>query len=159
VNFRRCAALFVAACALCPSGSSLAQDSSAVLPQYEAFLKAVRQKLHSDKTLLSQYTYTVRTVTKTLDGNGKVKKIAEEVSEKYPSNYPGLSYSRVIVRNGKPVPKEEIEKADRKHEKRLKEYERKLKQEEKDACQERCKEIPDRSGHTTDVDFHWVNLI
>jgi hypothetical protein len=137
MNFMRRAAFFIAACALCSSGSSLAQDLSAPLPEYEAFLKAVRQKMHSDKTLLSQYTYTVRTVTKTLEGNGEVKKIEEEVSEQYPSNYPGLSYSRVIVRNGKPVQKEEIEKADRKHDKRLKEYERKLEREEKDAGQER----------------------
>ena len=110
MNRMRCAALLLAACALCFSGLSPAQDFSAPLPEYEPFLKTVRQKLHSDKTLLSQYTYNVRTVTKTLDGNGKVKKIEEEVSEKYPSNYPGLSYSRVIMRNGKPVPKAEIEK-------------------------------------------------
>ena len=126
MNRMRWAALLVAACALCSSGSSLAQDLTAALPEYEPFLKTVRQKLRSDKTLLSQYTYNVRTVTKTLDGNGKAKKIEEEVSEKYPSAYPGLSYSRVIMRNGKPVPKEEIDKEDRKHDKRLKEYERKL---------------------------------
>ena len=85
MNRIRCAAFLVAACALCSSGSSPAQDLSAALPEYAPFLKAVRQKLHSDRTLLSQYTYNVRTVTKTLDGNGKVKKIEEEVSEKYPS--------------------------------------------------------------------------
>jgi hypothetical protein len=126
MNRIRRAALLVTVCTLCFSGAPLAQDLSAALPEYEPFLKAVRQKLHSDKTLLSQYTYNVRTVTKTLDGKGKVKKIEEEVSEKYPSIYPGLSYSRVIMRNRKPVPKEEIAKEDRKHEKRLKEYERKL---------------------------------
>ena len=105
------------------------QDAASPLPDLEPFLKEVRKSLKSDRLLLCQYTYTQKSIEHTLDGKGNVKKTEEEISEVYPSLLPGLSYERVISRNGQPVPAKEIEKQDREHEKRLTEHDRKLEKE------------------------------
>ncbi len=119
------------------AGGSWAQEPAAPLPEYEQFLRETRQKLHSDRALLSQYTYIEKSVEKTLDGSGNVKKIEEEVREIYPSVIPELSYERLILRNGKPVSAKELEKSDREHDKKVEDYERRLQRERKSAREER----------------------
>jgi hypothetical protein len=145
--------MMLALCAVGPQVASQDQQAPAPLPELEPFLKEVRQKLRTDRALLSQYTYTVRSIERSLDDKGNVKKIEEEISESYESLVPALSYRRVISRNGKPVPQEELEKQDRKHEKRVQEHERKLEREGKNAREERlAKEEEERRKEAAILD-------
>jgi hypothetical protein len=132
---------------------SRAQDPAPPLPEFAPFLKEMRMKLHSDRTLLCQYTYTERNIEKTLDEKGGVKKTDEEVSEIYPSMVSELSYRRLIMRNGKPVPAKELEKRDREHDKKLEEHKRRLEREGKSAREERlAKEAEEKRKEEAAID-------
>ena len=113
------------------------QDLSVPLPELEPFLKEVRQKLRSDRSLLSQYTYTEKRIENRLDGKGNVKKTEERIYEIYPSIVRELSYERLIERDGNPVPMKELEKQDREHDRKWREHERKLEREGTSARKER----------------------
>jgi len=84
------------------------------LPEARSFLEAVRDSLHSDATLLSEYTFLERHVETKLDSKGEVKSTKLEVFEVYPSSKPGRIYRRLVMLNGKPVDPKELAEADRK---------------------------------------------
>src|SRR6476469_2217967 len=73
------------------------------LPDLESLLQGLRKTLHSDRVLLSQYTYVQKNTEKRLDKSGLVTKTEVEVFEMYPSLEEDLSYARLISKNGKPV--------------------------------------------------------
>ncbi len=115
---------------LLPSGipAAGAQDEARPLPELEGFLQGVRQNLRSDRLLQSQYTYVEEETQRELDGKGKVKKIETRTYEVYPSMYQGLTYRRLVARDGVALAPKELEKQDRefdkKSEKRRREVEK-----------------------------------
>ena len=113
-------------------------DADRPLPELGPFVAEARKHLRSDRLLLSQYTYTQTETQKRLNKDGSTKQIDITVSEIYPSFEEGLSYERVISKNGKPLPASEIEKRDREHDRKAEEHRRKL---EKEGQNERAKRL------------------
>jgi hypothetical protein len=87
---------------------------TAPLPDARAFLAEVRERLHTDDFLLDQYTFSERQTERRLDGDGNVKKVTSASYEVYPSAEPGHTYRKLIERDGKPLPAEDLAKEDRK---------------------------------------------
>ena len=96
-----------------------ADSSPRPLPEARPFLESVRERLHTDETLLSAYTFTERHVQTKLDSKGKVKSTRTEVYEVYPSSKPGRIYRRRVMVDGKPVPEKELAEEDRKQEEKM----------------------------------------
>jgi hypothetical protein len=129
------------------------QDAGPPLPELGPFLQEIRRTIRSDRLLLSQYTYRETQTEHHLEKSGKVKKTEVTVSEVYPSLEEGLTYRRVIVRDGKPVPSEEIAKQDREHDKKLAERAKKLEREGADARARReAKEAEERRREDEAID-------
>jgi hypothetical protein len=87
---------------------------AAPLPEARAFLAEVRERLHTDDFLLDQYTFTERRTERQMDADGKVKKVTYASYEVYPSAEPGHTYRKLIERDGKPLPADELAREDRK---------------------------------------------
>lgn len=112
--------VLLALAALCCSGAAAAADtSSRPLPDARSFLEAVRDSLHSDETLLSEYTFTENHVETKLDSKGVPKSSKTEVYEVYPSSKLGRLYRRLVRVNGKPVDPKELAEEDRKHDEKM----------------------------------------
>ncbi|HEY7573662.1 MAG TPA: hypothetical protein VIB08_00700 [Thermoanaerobaculia bacterium] len=84
------------------------------LPEARPFLEAVRDKLKSDQTLLSEYTFLEKHVQTKLDAKGGVKSTKTETYEVYPSSNPGRIYRRLVAIDGKPVDPKDLAESDRK---------------------------------------------
>ena len=89
------------------------------LPDLPGFISEFRKTLHSDDKLLSQYTYTEKETSNTLDSNGKVKKSEVNVYQIFNAEEDWKSYRRQIVKNGVPVSEKELEKKDREEKERV----------------------------------------
>jgi hypothetical protein len=103
-------------------GRALAQDAEEVgrpLPELGLFLEDVRRNLHSDETLLDQYTFTEKHTERQLDARGSVKKVTTETYEVYPSLEPGHTYRRLVEKDGHSLTSQELAEEDRKHEKKV----------------------------------------
>ncbi len=106
-----------------------AAQASKPLPELDAFLQGIRKNLHSDRMLVSHYTYIDRSTVKELDSNGKVKKTEVRVYEVYPALDAKHDYRKLISRDNKPVSAEEMEKRDRAYSQRIAEEQRKRERE------------------------------
>src|SRR6185295_12544491 len=82
--------------------------------------------LHTDAMLLSQYTYTEKRTMTFLDSDKKPKKTEVNVFEVFPRSPERIGYQRQIVKNGKPLSGEELEKSDRELQKKIVSAQRKL---------------------------------
>jgi len=123
------------------------------LPQLDDFLKEIRGHLHADWTLLSSYTYTERTIIRSLDSKGKQQSVQESVYEVYPSADPDWTYRRLISKNGKVTSPEELVKRDREYDRKVIEYRRKLELENADENERRlAKEAEERRKEGRVVD-------
>ena len=91
-------------------------SASAPLPDVQAFLTEVRERLHSDDFLLDQYTFTEKQTERRLDSDGNVKKVTTSLYEVYPSQEPGRTYRKLVERDGKLLTAEELAKEDEKQE-------------------------------------------
>jgi hypothetical protein len=89
-------------------------EPAAPLPEARAFMAQVRERLHTDDFLLDQYTFTEKQTEKRLDANGKVTKVTSASYEVYPSAEPGHTYRRLVERDGKLLPVDDLAKEDRK---------------------------------------------
>ena len=87
---------------------------AAPLPDARAFLAEVRERLHTDDFLLDQYTFTERQTERRLDGDGNVKKVTSSSYEVYPSAQPGHTYRKLVERDGKALPVDDLANEDRK---------------------------------------------
>jgi hypothetical protein len=114
-----------------PIAPSLPQErqSDKSLPKLGEFLKGVRAHLHSDRVLLSKYTYIEKYHERQLDKKGKVKSTEESIYEVYPSFEENLTYHRLISKNGKPLSEKELAKQDQRHDKKLQEHARRTERE------------------------------
>ena len=86
---------------------------AAALPSARAFLAEVRERVHTDDFLLDQYTFTEKQTQRQMDADGNVKKLTSASYEVYPSAEPGQTYRKLVARDGKPLPIEELAKEDR----------------------------------------------
>jgi len=121
------------------------QETAKPLPDLGSFLQEVKGNLRSDRLLLSQYTYTMKQTVHELDKQGKVKDTFVNVYEVYPSLEEGLTYQRLISKNGKPLGEKELEKEDSSYDKKLKEHEGKLQREGTDEkARRQAKEAEER---------------
>jgi hypothetical protein len=108
------------------------------LPELGPFLAEVRKNLRSDRMLLSQYTYTEKDTERRFDRKGGTQKEEVAVREIYPSLEPGLTFRKLVSRNGRAVSPAEIEKQEREHDKKVRERTRRL---EREGADERARRI------------------
>lgn len=96
------------------------------LPDSKAFLEEVRKRLQTNEELQSGYTYVETRRELKLDKNGRSTKETVKVLESYPGLPGEERWDRLISENGKPVPAAELDKHDRKRQKKAEEYVRHL---------------------------------
>ncbi len=113
----------VLCCLIC---ASTAQEPGKPLPALNAFLQAVRKNLHSDRVLLSQYTFTEKVSIRTLGKNGQIRKTDERIYEVYPSVEEDLTYRKLVSKGGKLLSAKELEDQERQQDKKLEKYRRRL---------------------------------
>jgi hypothetical protein len=94
--------------------ASSRDEPAAALPDARAFLAEVRERLHTDDFLLDQYTFTEKQTERRLDGNGNVTKVTSASYEVYPSAEPGHTYRKLVERDGKLLPEDDLAREDRK---------------------------------------------
>ena len=107
--------------------ASAAQDRP--LPELEPFLNEVRERLQSDRTLQSSYSYVETRRELKLDKHGRTTGVSERVFESYPA-FPGEPpwerWERLIAEDGTPVPAKKLEEQDRRRQKKAESYARRL---------------------------------
>jgi hypothetical protein len=118
--------------------SLVAQESTEGLPELTAFLKNVRAHLRSDRLLQSQYTFKLKESVVQLDKKGNPEKSDVNEYEVYPSLEENLTYMRHMSKNGAALSPREIERQDRKQDKKLGEREQRL---EKEGVDERTRRL------------------
>jgi len=125
--------------------ASGADTTSRPLPDARGFLEAVRDSLHSDQTLLAEYTFMEKHVETRLDSKGKVKSTKLELYEVYPTSKPGRIYRRLVEVDGKPVDPKQLAQEDQKHDARAEKRQLELENETAEQKQHRLeKEEEDR---------------
>jgi hypothetical protein len=102
----------------------LAQDKP--LPDFNTFTNEVKKRLKTDEALQSGYAYSERQVAQKRDGDGRVREEHVKVYEVYPPLPGEEPYRRLIEEDGRPVPKEKLEKQDRERQKKVEAYAREL---------------------------------
>ena len=118
-----------------------AHPQDAALPDAKTFIEDFRKALHTDRTLLSQYTYTEKETKTTLDSKGKTTKTETNVYEVIRGAEEWRTYRRHISKNGVPLSDKELEKQDRKEQERVeKETRRRANQSAKERQEETAKE-------------------
>jgi hypothetical protein len=90
------------------------EPAAPALPDTRTFLAEVRSRLHTDDFLLDQYTFTEKQTERRLDGNGNVVKVTSASYEVYPSAEPGHTYRKLVERDGKVLPVDDLAREDRK---------------------------------------------
>jgi len=106
------------------AATSAAQDRP--LPEMEPFIKEVRERLQTDRTLQTNYMYVETRRELTLDKQGRTTGVSEKVFESYPG-FPGEPrWERLIAEDGTPVPAEKLEEGDRRRQKKAESYARRL---------------------------------
>jgi len=90
---------------------SMAADSKP-LPEMNSFLQNVRDHLHSNRFIQSNYTYIEKSISRQLDSGGKVKKTETRVYEVYPSIEEEFTYRKLIAKDDNLLSVEEIKKSD-----------------------------------------------
>ena len=95
------------------------------LPAVEEMLENIRENLHSNRFLLSQYTYSERQELIQLNKKGEPQKTKVRNYEVFPAMVEDLIYRRLISKNGKPVKEKELRKQDKKYDKKAQKYAKK----------------------------------
>jgi hypothetical protein len=106
----------LAAASLC--SRTLAQQTQPPLPDFDGFIAEVKSRLQLDQRILNQYTYQQRSAQTHFDKLGRVKKTETQLYEVFPHVDTGLTYRRLIEKNGAPVSENRLKKQDRDYEKR-----------------------------------------
>ena len=107
------------------------------LPELNAFLDRIKDNLKSDRLLLCQYTYNMKSSTRYLDKQGRVKKIENREYEVYPSLDEDMAYERLISKDGRLLDAAELDEQDRKYKKKADARARKLAGERKSEQEDR----------------------
>jgi len=130
----------------------LPQAQEKPLPDPASFISEFRKTLHSDDKLLSQYTYTEKETSSTLDSKGKIKKSETNVYQVFNAEEEWKTYRRQIVKNGVSVTEKELEKKDREEKERVeKETTRRGKQSEAKRQEKKAKDDREEQELLDDV--------
>ena len=105
-------------------GAGRAQERP--LPDAQAFLATVRQRLQTDEQRQSGYVYRETRRESKLDASGKPTHTTVRVFESYPGLPREPRWSRLVSVDGKPVPPAGLEKQDRERLKKVQDYQRSL---------------------------------
>jgi hypothetical protein len=106
---------------------AVAQDRP--LPDFDTFMAETRRRLQADDVRQSEYVYVETRHERKLDSSGKATKETLDVFESYPA-LPGESrWQRQTVKDGKPVPPDELARRDRDRQKKVMEYAKRLERE------------------------------
>jgi hypothetical protein len=100
--------------------SSAAQERP--LPDYAAFMAETRKRLEADDVRQSDYVYVATQREQKLDASFKATTETLNVFESYPALPNEPRWRRQIVKDGKPVPAEELAKVDRDRQKKVMDY-------------------------------------
>jgi len=126
---RLCASILLFCHAYAPAtayAQAEASPETRPLPELSSFLARVRDNLKSDRLLLSQYTYNMKTTTRHLDGQGRAKKTETREYEVFPSLDEDLTYERLISEDGRALGVGKLEEQDSKYKKKADARARKL---------------------------------
>jgi hypothetical protein len=104
----------------------VAVQSDRPLPDLDTFLGEIRTRLQLDEEQQAEYFYVETRRETHLDGSGKPKGESVKVFENYPG-VPGEGrWERLVNEDGRPVPAEELEEAERKRVRKAQELTRKF---------------------------------
>jgi hypothetical protein len=96
------------------------------LPDYATFMAEARKRLEADEVRQSEYVYVETRREQKLDATGKSTKETLDVFESYPALPNEFRWRRQTVKDGKPVPSEDLAKVDRERQKEVLQYAKKL---------------------------------
>jgi hypothetical protein len=108
-----------------------AEQNSNGLPDKDAFLSEARRRIVSNEILQNRYTYRERVTRMRFNPLGHIGTGPVDVYEVYPIAQ-GLTYRRLLERNGSPIPAAELAQADREFMSRYEEWRRMLQREDND---------------------------
>ncbi|MGE0041593.1 MAG: hypothetical protein AB7H88_06600 [Vicinamibacterales bacterium] len=96
-------------------GAAAAQGpgAQAPLPDRDGFLAAARERIASNQQLQSRYTYKERKADLRLNPFGRMGAGPVELYEVFPDPARGVSYRRLVARDGVPVPAADVARQDR----------------------------------------------
>ena len=134
------------------SAQPYCQDGAQPLPELTYFVQEVRKNLRSDRLLLSNYTYLEKDTELRLDSNGNAVKTEVKVYEVYPALEQSQTYRKLISKNGKPLPRDELERQDRDYEAKIQGRARQGQAEGSDARKRRAAEAEARRKEEEAVD-------
>ncbi len=119
------AGFVVTVCSLALSGYAQTRP----LPDRDAFFREVRKQIRDDRRVMAEYTRREILRQQRLDRDGRIVESDVRVFEVFPSLEDGLTYRRLVKVNGVPVPAAELEKQDRRHQKKVQQRVRQLQRE------------------------------
>ena len=141
-------ALLASVCLLlCLVTSTAAQDRP--LPDFNTFMAETRKRLQADDVRQSDYVYLETRHEQKLDETGKTTKETLNVFESYPALPGEFRWQRQTVKDGMPVPPDELAKADRDRQKKVMDYAKRL-QREPDKVRAEEKKKRDEERRDTD---------
>jgi hypothetical protein len=111
------------------------------LPDMQLFIREVRKHLDTDDQRQSGYMYVQTRRDQKIDKAGKATDESVKVSESYPGLPGEPRWSRMLSKDGTPVPPQELDRADGERRKHVEEYARRL---AKDPEKEHAKEERER---------------
>jgi hypothetical protein len=114
------------------------------LPDYATFMAETRKRLEADDVRQSEYVYVETQREQKLDEAGKSTKETLDVFESYPPLPNESRWRRQTVKDGKPVPPEDLAKVDRERQKKVLEYAKKPGAEPREGA--RCRAEEARRG-------------
>lgn len=123
------------------------------LPDYATFMAEARKRLEVDDVRQSEYVYVETRRGQKLDATGTSTKETLDVFESYPALPNESRWRRQTVKDGKPVPLEDLAEVDRERQKKVLEYAKKLERNpEKVRAAERKKHDEERRDSERAVD-------
>lgn len=136
------------------------QEGSQPLPELTSFVQEVRKNLRSDRMLLSHYTYLEKDTELRLDSNGNAVKTEVKVYEIYPALEQAQTYRKLISKNGRALPRDELERQDRDYEAKIQGRTRQGQMEGSDARKRRAAEAKARRKDEEVIDevFHLYQI-
>jgi hypothetical protein len=96
-----------------------AEDQPKPLPELKPFLAELRNTIHTDSLILSQYTYTEKRTEMQLDSKQNPKKTEVNAFQVFPGSPEHVGYRRRIETDGKPLSSDEARKEEQELQKRI----------------------------------------
>jgi hypothetical protein len=129
------------------------QSSNQPLPDEQTFLREAREALTRSQQMWHRYAYKERRTDVHVNPFGRMGTGDTRVLEVRPSVNPGLTYRREIERNGKPLPKHELDRQDAEYRARVAQAERRTAAADDDARErQRDDELGRRRARMTIAD-------